>query len=260
MDLWYSLFPQADKYDRQVSGWMQRLDKILSDAGVASRRSLREILRTGRVTVNGAVVRDGALKLDPAAVQICCDGVPVCTDTKIYLLLYKPTGFVTSTDDPRDRTVMELLPPEYRSRGLFPVGRLDKQTEGLLLLTNDGALAHRLTAPRHGMEKCYYAQHEGMAAETDVQAFADGLTLRDGTVCRPALLEPLGPGESRITVTEGKYHQVRRMMAARGMHVTGLCRIREGNLTLDGLAPGQLRALTPAELAGLGVGENAESK
>jgi 16S rRNA pseudouridine516 synthase len=236
---------------------MQRLDKILSEAGVASRKELKTILRAGRVQVNGQVVRDGAEKFDPETAEIQLDGTPVGTARRIVLLLHKPAGYVTSTDDPRDATVMELLPPEYQGRGLFPVGRLDKQTEGLLLLTNDGALGHRLTSPKHGVEKTYYARHEGTASAEDVAAFAAGLTLRDGTVCRPAVLEPIGAGESRITVTEGKYHQVRRMMASRGMTVTYLRREKEGSLTLDGVALGAVRELSEDEIERLG--ENAEN-
>ena len=164
-------------------------------------------------------------------------------------LLYKPAGYVSSTEDPRDRTVMELLPAAWLRQKVAPVGRLDKETEGLLLFTNDGDLAHRLISPKHGVEKCYYARHAGTATPEDVAAFAEGLLLKDGTVCRPALLRPLGPGESEITVTEGKYHQVRRMMAARGMPVAYLRREREGRLTLDGLALGETRELTEEEIA-----------
>lgn len=236
-----------------------RLDRILSDAGAASRRELKAILRAGRVRVDGTVVRDGAAKFDPDAVTLTLDGAPVDTARRIVLMLHKPAGVVTSTEDPRDETVMSLLPEAYRGRGLFPVGRLDKETEGLLLLTNDGALGHRLTAPGSGTEKCYYARHTGAAQQADVQAFADGLTLRDGTRCRPAKLEILSPGECRVTVTEGKYHQVRRMMASRGLTVTYLRREREGALTLGTLTPGQVRVLTEEEVALLDVGKNAET-
>ncbi len=239
---------------------LQRLDKILSEAGVASRRELKTILRAGRVQVDGAAVRDGAAKFDPAAVSITFDGVPVRTSGRVVLMLHKVAGYVTSTDDPRDKTVMDLLPEQYRKLGLFPVGRLDKETEGLLLFTNDGALGHRLTAPRHGTEKCYFARHEGAAEAADVQAFESGLTLRDGTVCRPAKLEILSPGECRVTVTEGKYHQVRRMLASRGLPVTYLKREREGAVSLGDLAPGAVRELTEDEIAALDVGENAETE
>jgi 16S rRNA pseudouridine516 synthase len=230
---------------------MQRLDKYLSEAGAASRRELKDLLRAGAVTVNGAVVRDGAVKIDETADRVCLHGQTVEGLRRVVLLLYKPAGFVTSTDDPRDRTVMDLLPERWRKQRVAPVGRLDKATEGLLLLTNDGVLAHRLISPKYRIEKDYYAEHEGEAGQEDTESFRAGLTLGDGTVCLPAELEPLGPGKSRVRVVEGKYHQVRRMLASRGMAVTYLRRDREGGLTLDGLASGEVRELTAAEVAAL---------
>ncbi len=230
---------------------MIRLDKFLSDAGLASRRELKDLLRAGAATVNGKPVHDGAVKLDPRTDRVCFRGEPVEGPRRVVLLLHKPAGYVTSTEDPRDRTVMELIPAAYLRQKVVPVGRLDKETEGLLLLTNDGDLAHRLISPRHGVEKRYYARHEGTASPADVSAFAAGLTLKDGTLCRPAVLRPLGPGESEITVTEGKYHQVRRMMAARGLPVEYLRREQEGALSLEGLAPGESRELTQEEIEGL---------
>ena len=146
---------------------------------------------------------------------------------------------------------MELLPKEYACQDLKPVGRLDKATEGLLLFTNDGDLLHRLISPKKEVPKVYYAQHEGTAGEEDVKAFAEGLVLRDGLNCLPAKLEPIGPGESLITVCEGKYHQVRRMMASRSMTVTYLERRQEGNLTLGDLPRGQVRELTEEEINSL---------
>lgn len=233
---------------------MERLDKFLSDAGIASRRELKAILKSGAVRLNGEPVTDGAVKLDPASDRVTYRGEPVEGPRRVVLLLHKPAGFVTSTEDPRDRTVMELIPERYRRQGVAPVGRLDKETEGLLLLTNDGALAHRLISPKHGVEKRYYARHEGTASAEDAEAFAVGLTLRDGTQCRPAVLRPLGPGESEITVTEGKYHQVRRMMASRGMTVLYLRREREGSLSLGALPVGQLRELSEEEIRQLDGG------
>ena len=230
---------------------MERLDKFLSDAGVASRRELKSLLRAGAVQVNGMPAADGALKIDPAADRVSFRGRPVEAPRRLVLLLHKPAGYVTSTDDPRDRTVMELIPEPWRHWDLSPAGRLDKETEGLLLLTNDGELLHRLISPRYAVEKRYYARHAGEAGEADVRAFAEGLTLRDGTRCRPALLRPLGPGESEITVTEGKYHQVRRMMASRDMPVDYLRREQEGSLCLGELPRGELRDLSEAEIRGL---------
>ena len=170
---------------------------------------------------------------------------------RMVVMLNKPAGFVTATEDPVEKTVMELLPPELKHLGLKPVGRLDKATEGLLLFTNDGNLLHRLISPKKEVAKVYYARHEGQAEQADVEAFAAGITLRDGTVCLPAKLEPIGPGESLVTVWEGKYHQVRRMMASRNMTVLYLERRQEGKLTLGGLPRGQLRVLTPEELTSL---------
>lgn len=231
---------------------MQRLDKILSDAGVASRRELKSIIKAGRVTVDGAVLRAPEAKVDPAA-QICVDGIPLEPVGPVWLLLHKPAGYVTSTEDPRDPTVMELIPEEYRRRGVFPVGRLDKETEGLLLFTNDGPAAHRILSPKHQVEKVYYAEHDGQAEPEDVEAFRAGLVLRDGTRCRPAELEPLGAGRSRITLCEGMYHQVRRMMAARGLHVRYLRREMEAGLSLEGVPVGEYRVLSAEQAQYLGA-------
>jgi len=162
-------------------------------------------------------------------------------------MMNKPAGFVTATEDKNDRTVMELLPESMKHLDLRPVGRLDKATEGLLLFTNDGDLLHRLISPKKEVPKVYYAKHEGTATEADVEAFAKGLTLRDGLECLPAKLEPIGTGESLITVCEGKYHQVRRMMASRNMTVLYLERRMEGNLMLGSLPRGSVRELTEEE-------------
>ncbi len=227
-----------------------RLDKFLSEAGVASRKELRAIIRGGRVAVDGVVVKAPETKVDEKAQQICLDGTPVNLPGQVVLMLHKPAGYVTSTEDPRDPTVMELLPEQYRKIGLFPVGRLDKDTEGLLLFTNDGDLAHRLMSPKQQVEKEYYAETDGQPDQSDVAAFAQGLTLRDGTQCLPAVLTVL-PGACRVVVREGKYHQVRRMLASRGKPVTYLRREREGPLTLAGLAKGAVRLVEPGEMGNL---------
>ena len=228
---------------------MQRLDKFLSDSKVASRSQLRQIIRAGRVQVGNTVVREPEYKVDEKTDEIFLDGVRVGGARRIVLMLNKPAGYVTSTSDPRDRTVMELLPPQYR--GLFSVGRLDKDTEGLLLLTNDGQLAHRLLSPRRGVEKCYYAEHEGTADASDVDVFRAGCVLRDGTRCLPAVLAPLGEGKSLVYVCEGKYHQVRRMLASRGKPVTYLRRLSEGGLQLGELPLGMTREVTDEEIKAL---------
>ena len=218
---------------------MERLDKFLCDSGVGTRSQVKAILKAGRVAVDGKPEKDNSRKIDPATQVITLDGEVLGGYRRIVLMLNKPEGFVTATEDKNDKTVME---------DLKPVGRLDKATEGLLLFTNDGDLLHRLISPKKEVPKVYYAKHEGTAGEADVAAFASGLTLRDGLECLPAKLEPLGAGESLITVYEGKYHQVRRMMASRNMTVLYLERRQEGHLTLGDLPRGQVRELTEEEI------------
>ena len=230
---------------------MERLDKFLCDSGVGTRSQVKAILKAGRVTVDGRPEKDNSRKIDPDTQVICLDGEVLGGKRRVVLMLNKPEGYVTATEDKNDKTVMELLPEAYKHLDLKPVGRLDKATEGLLLFTNDGDLLHRLISPKKEVPKVYYARHEGTAGEEDVAAFAAGLTLRDGLECLPAKLEPLGAGESLITVCEGKYHQVRRMMASRNMTVLYLERREEGSLTLGDLPRGQVRELTEAETAEL---------
>ena len=222
---------------------MQRLDKILSDAGVASRKELRGLIRSGRVCANGCAATRPEEKFDEMTVELTLDGAPVEKLHTVLLMLHKPAGYVTSTDDPGGPSVLELIPERWRRFGVMPVGRLDKATEGLLLFTNDGVLAHRLISPRCGVWKRYYAEHEGTAAQADVCAFEAGMELTDGTRCLPARLTPLGAGRSMVEIREGKYHQVRRMLAARGLPVQYLRREAEGTLTLDGLERGEVREL-----------------
>ena len=230
---------------------MERLDKFLCDSGAGTRSQVKLILKAGRVTVDGTVERDNSRKIDPAKQTVCLDGETLGGKRRLVVMLNKPEGFVTATEDRTERTVMELLPAEYLTQDVKPVGRLDKATEGLLLFTNDGDLLHRLISPKKEVPKVYYARHEGSASGEDVDAFAAGLTLGDGTLCRPAVLEPLGEGESLVTVCEGKYHQVRRMMASRGMPVLYLERRQEGSLVLGDLPRGQTRLLTEAETRSL---------
>lgn len=230
---------------------MQRLDKFLCDCGVGTRSQVKMILKAGRVSVDGTAVKDGSLKLDPSKQRVFLDGELLSAVGTVVVMLNKPAGYVTATQDQVEPTVMELLPQHLRGLDVKPVGRLDKQTEGLLLFTNDGDLLHRLISPKKEIPKRYYARHEGTATPEDVAAFAAGLTLRDGTVCQPARLEPLAAGESLITVCEGKYHQVRRMMASRGMPVEYLERKAEGGLVLGDLPRGAVRVLTQDEIENL---------
>ncbi len=229
---------------------MQRLDKFLSDSLFSSRSQAREAIKAGRVSVNDVKIRAIDYKIDTNTDIISCDGQAVnARPHRTVLMLHKPAGCVTAAQDKEQKTVMEYLPPQYRR--LMPVGRLDKETEGLLLFTDDGDLAHKLISPKHGIEKVYYAEHEGECDEEDVKAFREGLELRDGTKCLPAVVEPLGSGKSLVRVREGKYHQVRRMLASRGKPVTYLRRIEEGSLKLGSLPLGMSRELTEEEVEGL---------
>lgn len=233
-----------------------RIDKLLTEMGVCSRREASAAAKSGAITVDGSPCRDASVKIDPAVQRLTFRGRPVGYQAHVYLMLHKPLGVVSATEDRAHQTVLDLLPAQYRARGVFPVGRLDKETSGLLLLTDDGALGHALTSPKRGITKVYEATADGALDETDVAAFAAGLTLRDGTVCRPAKLDikQVDGGVSTVVVTvcEGKYHQVRRMLAARGAPVRTLMRVAEGAVRLDPtLAPGAWRALTAEELAAL---------
>lgn len=228
---------------------MERLDKTLANAGAGTRSAVKALLKAGRIQVNGLVEKDGSRHIDPAKDTLTLDGEPIGRPARQIWMLNKPAGCVTATEDPGP-TVMDYLPPSLRA-SLRPVGRLDKDTEGLLLFTDDGDLLHRLISPKKQVPKVYFARHEGDATEDDVAAFAAGLVLKDGTVCLSAKLEPLGHGESLVTVCEGKYHQVRRMLASRGHFVTYLERRSEGPLSLGDLPRGQARALTENEIQAL---------
>ena len=230
---------------------MIRMDKFLCDCGIGTRSQVKQILKAGRVSIDGKPIKDGSVKIDEKTQQVTLDGESLQAAGVVVVMLNKPAGFVTATEDREQKTVMELLPPEYKYMELKPVGRLDKETEGLLLFTNDGDLLHRLISPKKEVPKVYYARHQGTATEEDVAAFATGLTLKDGTQCLPATLTPMGAGESLITVCEGKYHQVRRMMASRNMPVDYLERREEGFLKLEDLPRGAVRQLDEKEIADL---------
>lgn len=226
---------------------MDRIDKYIAERTKYSRKEIKALIQAGQVQLNGRRIATPEQKVDPAADHVTLSGETLPASPFVVLMLHKPAGYVTSTDEPGSKTVMELLPQEYRNRGLVPVGRLDKETEGLLLFTNDGALLHKLISPKYCVEKEYYAEHEGIVSVADIDLFRSGVKLRDGTICRSAELSVLAPGKSKVIVTEGKYHQVRRMLAACGHPVTYLRRDREGDLCLVNLHPGQFRILTPKE-------------
>lgn len=244
-------------YGRKAAEWLiimalQRLDKLIASMGKYSRREVKQLVREGRVLVDGRIAASAEEKCDGEQAHIVVNGEALGYARFTYLMLHKPAGVLSATEDGHGKTVLDLLPQELQKRGLFPVGRLDKDTEGLLLLTNDGALAHALLSPRRHVDKVYYARVDGALNEADCAAFEEGMTLGDGLVCLPAGLTLLKPGECLVTLREGKFHQVKRMLAARGAPVTYLKRISMGPLRLDEtLAPGAYRPLTDDELAAL---------
>ena len=226
-----------------------RLDRLLSELGVASRSELRSIIRAGRVKVDGAVVTAPDRRVDAQINTISLDGELLRWQRFRYFMMDKPEGVLSVTEDRRQETVLDRLSPELKRLELFPVGRLDKDTSGLLLLTNDGDFAHRVISPKSGVEKRYRAEVEGIPDEADVRAFAEGIVLADGTHCLPARLEINGESVCYVTVMEGKYHQVKRMLAACGKPVTRLRRLSVGALTLDeSLEPGGIRELGQEDL------------
>lgn len=231
---------------------MERLDKLLAGTGKWSRREVKALVRQGLVRVDGRLAACAEDKLDPAAAIITVAGETVALHRFTYVLLHKPAGVLTATEDRKQPTVLDLLPPELRRIGLAPVGRLDKDTEGLLLLTNDGELAHRLLSPKYHVDKRYLARVDGELSAADTEAFARGMTLRDGLECLPAGLEVLPDRVCIVTLREGKFHQVKRMLAARGAPVLYLKRLSMGPLTLDdSLAAGAYRLLRAEEILAL---------
>lgn len=227
---------------------MERLDKLIASMGSCSRREVKEMVRQGRVLVDGIPAAAADVKVDPDTAEIVVDGLPLQYEKYTYIMLHKPAGVLTATEDRRQKTVLDLLPPELRKRDLAPVGRLDKDTEGLLLLTNDGDLTHRLLSPRYHVDKVYYARVDGTLEQADCAAFAAGMVLADGLQCMPAGLEILDSSECLVTLREGKFHQVKRMLAERGKPVTYLKRLSMGSLRLDDLLPpGGYRMLSELE-------------
>lgn len=230
---------------------MKRLDKILADAGMGTRSEIKNAVRQSRVRVDGEVCGDCGARIDEISASVTMDGIPVRTDTYYYIMMNKPASVVSAVLDSTEKTVIDILPREYIGLELFPVGRLDKDTQGLLLLTNDGAWAHSITAPSRHVEKVYIAGTDKRVTGGDIAAFESGVILRDGTRCLPAVLEDLcteNEPSCRIILTEGKYHQVKRMLASRGIKVLNLKRVRLGALCLDAnLMPGAVRELTVEE-------------
>ncbi len=231
-----------------------RIDKVLSQLQIATRSEAKKMIRQGRVRINDTIVKDGGEKFQEGCDRLFVDGRGIAYETYEYLMLHKPAGCVTATEDGREKTVMDYLPKE-RHRNLAPVGRLDKDTEGLLLLTDDGELNHNLLAPGKHVEKTYYVRVKGLITAETVQQFLIGLEIGEKKPTAPATLQILkvdaesGESEANITITEGKFHQIKRMFHAVGMEVLYLKRIRMGTLFLDEtLEPGQWRPLTEEEI------------
>lgn len=234
---------------------MMRLDKYLCETGFGTRSQVKDLLKKGQVMVNGEVVKKPELKINETTDQILCQGKKASYQKNIYLMLHKPAGVVSATEDNREKTVLDLVRPEDRKNGLFPVGRLDKDTEGLLLLTDDGELAHRLLSPKKHVDKTYYAKIDGQVTEEHVKQFREGLDIGDEKKTLPAVLTILlsGPvSEIEVTIHEGRFHQIKRMFEAVGCKVTYLKRLSMGSLVLDEtLPPEEYRPLTEAELEDL---------
>lgn len=238
----------------------QRLDKILAHVGVGTRSELKRLAKEGAIYVNGVKVKDSGMQVNPDKDTIQVNGETVLYREFVYLMMNKPQGVVSATEDNRDRTVVDLLDAAYAPFEVFPVGRLDKDTEGFLLLTNDGKLSHNLLSPRKHVPKTYYAKVEWEVTEAVAEAFAQGVTLDDGYETLPGVLKILStgneiggvPSEIELTIMEGKFHQVKRMFQAVGKKVVYLKRISMGPLELDlSLALGQVRELTQDELTAL---------
>jgi len=232
-----------------------RLDKLLAHSGIGTRKQVKKLIRKGIITVNGKPVRDAGMIVDTSCDEIFMGNEKINYKEVIYIMMNKPKGVITSTYDPSERTIIDLLPPEVTALNPFPVGRLDKDTEGLLLITNDGELAHKLLSPKNGVVKKYYAQIEGFVNENDARAFEEGITLEDGYRTLPARLEIIhtaNVSEVYIYLTEGKYHQIKRMFKALGKRVAYLKRVAMGSLILDeNLKPGEWRELTEEEVISL---------
>lgn len=229
-----------------------RLDKYLADAGAGTRSQVKSLVKAGRVNVNGIQAHDYGMKIDAGTAEVLLDGKPILRQGPLYILMNKPAGVISSTEEMNDRTVVDLLPEGLR-RGMFPVGRLDRDTEGLLLISNDGKLAHRLLSPKKHVEKRYLAVVDGSLDEASVEAFASGLDIGDEKPALPAGLSVLDTCDLKstaiVTLTEGRYHEVKRLFKAIGRNVLYLKRISMGGLDLpDDLEPGQWRLLTTQEL------------
>lgn len=226
-----------------------RLDKLLANKAYGSRKEVHQIIKDKRVSVNGIVVTRKDMHIDLDSDNITVDGQRVNRTQAYYVKFHKPKGYVTAVEDPMHPVVMDLLPPEFRKMGVVPVGRLDKDTEGLLLLTNDGVWGHSIINGHKHIPKVYYVEYDGTLSADGLQRIRQGIVLGDGTVCKPAVLEILSPTALHMTIEEGKYHQVKRMISAAGGTVTYLKRLSVGSVDLNGIETvGSMLELTPSEV------------
>ncbi len=229
-----------------------RLDRYLANMGCGSRSEVKRLIRSGSVTVNDQSIKDESFQIDPGYDLVVCWGKEVSYREYVYLMLNKPAGVISATEDSKERTVLDLIDPKYHNKGIFPVGRLDKDTEGLLILTNNGELGHKLLSPKKKVPKRYFAKVSGIIDPEDVASFRNGIVLDDGYRTMPAELELLrtgDPNEVMVMIQEGKYHQIKRMFQALGKHVVYLKRLAMGDLTLDpNLKMGAYRELTAEEI------------
>lgn len=230
---------------------MERLDKYLASRGVGTRKEVQKLIKSGAVTTDGDVCKIIDRKIDTEKTVVLVNGQSV-GEKYIYIMMNKPAGVVSATEDKRDKTVIDILPDELKRRGLFPAGRLDKDTEGLLIITNDGDFAHRMLSPKKHVEKRYVATLDGEINDEIIKKFEQGIVLSDGYKCMPAKLTPVSKNDNNVgivTICEGKFHQVKRMFAACGLNIVHLQRISIGNLYLDSKLPiGDCKTLTKLEI------------
>lgn len=219
---------------------LERLDKVISQQGVLSRSEVKKAILRGRVTVNDIVEKSYSRKINTESDTVALDGESINLEKYIYLIMNKPAGVVCATEDKREKTVIDIIPQEYKRKGLFPVGRLDKDTEGLLIITNDGDFAHRVTSPSKKVYKTYNAVIDSPINEDDIRAFEDGIVFKDGTICQKAYLSTIKTSDKteekytvQVKICEGMFHQVKKMLLVRGKKVLFLKRIGIGNLFLD---------------------------
>ncbi len=231
---------------------MERLDKIIANSGTLSRKEVHRLIKSGSVSVNGIITKDRGFCIDPETAEIKINGQTVSLEKYVYIMLNKPEGIVSATKDPKEKTVVDLVPDEYKKKNLFPAGRLDRNTTGFVLITDNGDFAHRILSPKNHIEKTYEARLAEKIDDSSLKEVSEGITLGDGTECLPAKVKVLEAGDNpliEIKICEGKYHQIKRMFAAVGNAVIELKRVKMGELPLDeSLNPGECRLITKQEL------------